>query len=136
MFTIPGEEQWTVILNSATEQWGSYGHDPELDVVRVDVKTETLARSVETMRVGIDHIRDDSAQLTFAWERSGFSVPIEVAVVTQLVPKIKEVMAAPGDSAGARETAERALSVARGIDGELGVEYARMSEALLAGLED
>ena len=88
------------------------------------------------MRVGIDHIRDDSAQLTFAWERSGFSVPIEVAVVTQLVPKIEEVMAAPGDSAGARETAERALSVARGIDGELGVEYARMSEALLAGLED
>ena len=61
MFTIPGEEQWTVILNSATEQWGSYGHDPELDVVRVDVKTEILARSVETMRVGIDHIRDDSA---------------------------------------------------------------------------
>ena len=187
LFTIPGREQWTVILNSAAEQWGSYGHDPALDVVKVEVKNETLAEPVETMRLGIDHIRDDSAQLTFAWERSRFRVPIEVDLVAQLVPKIKEAMAAPGekkpylaaatfycdhdldleqalawintaleqqpdavwlqyrkaliqakagDTTRARESAEEALSLAQGIDGELGAEYSRLSEALLAKLDD
>ena len=187
LFTIPGQQQWTVILNSATEQWGSYGHDAALDVVRVEVKKETLAEPVETMRLGIDHIRNDSAQLSFAWERSGFRVPIEVDLVAQLVPKINEAMAAPGekkpylaaamfyyehdldleqaiawintaleqqpdavwlqyrkgliqakagDTVGARESAAKALSLAQAIDGELGTEYSRLSEALLAKLDN
>lgn len=187
LFTIPGQQVWTVILNSATEQWGSYEHKPELDVVRVEVKNETLPEPVETMRLGIDDIGHDSAQLTFAWERSGFRVPIEVDLVAQLVPKIKEVMAAPGnkkpylaaamfyfehdldlevaiawistaaeqqpdavwlqyrkglihekagDTAGARASAEKALSLAQGIDGELGAEYSRLSQALLARLDN
>jgi hypothetical protein len=187
LFTIPGQQLWTVILNSATEQWGSYGHDPALDVVRVDVKSETLAEPVETMRLGIDHIRSDSAQLTFAWERSGFSVHIEVDLVAQLLPKINQAMGAPGekkpylaaamfyyehdldleqalawintalekqpdavwlqyrkgliqakagDTAGAVASAEKALSLAQGIDGELGTEYSRLSEALLAKLDN
>ena len=34
LFTIPGEKEWTVILNSATNVWGAYSYDEAKDVVR------------------------------------------------------------------------------------------------------
>lgn len=186
LFTIPGEDEWTVILNGAAEQWGSYAHDPQQDVLRVVVDAETLAVPVETMRLGLEHLRDDSAELAFAWETSAFRVPIAVDLVSQLRPRIEAAMAAPGDDKpylaaamfyyehdldldqalewidaalaqqpqavwvqyrkgliqaklgdrdGARESAQKALSMAEAVPGELGAEYKRLSESLLASLE-
>jgi hypothetical protein len=97
LFTIPGEKEWTVILNAAPEQWGSYAYDAGSDVLRVAVDAEALSEPVETMRLGLEHIRNDSAQLAFAWETSGFRVPIEVDIVAQLVPTIEAAMSAPGE---------------------------------------
>ena len=36
MFTIPGEDSWTVIFNSTWEQWGDYKYDSAKDVLRVE----------------------------------------------------------------------------------------------------
>src|SRR5262245_32131965 len=36
LFTIPGEKEWTVILNSGLA-WGAYSYDPKSDVARVKV---------------------------------------------------------------------------------------------------
>lgn len=41
LFTIPGEEMWTVIINEATDMWGSNDYDEAKDVVRVAVKSQT-----------------------------------------------------------------------------------------------
>lgn len=35
LFTIPGDKEWTVILNSSTGGWGAYGYDKANDVARV-----------------------------------------------------------------------------------------------------
>ena len=35
LFSIPGDGEWTVILNSATGGWGSYGYSEDNDVARV-----------------------------------------------------------------------------------------------------
>lgn len=41
LFSIPGEQQWMIILNQATDLWGSNGYDEGKDVVRVGVKSQT-----------------------------------------------------------------------------------------------
>jgi len=41
LFTEPGEQMWTVIINEATDQWGDNGYDKSKDVVRVAVKSQT-----------------------------------------------------------------------------------------------
>ncbi len=185
LFTIPGETEWTIILNAAPEQWGSYGYDTSNDVVRVNVEAQTLREPVETMRLGLDHIRSDSAHLTFAWDTTGFRVPIEVDIVAQLKPQIEAAMtgagndkpylaaamfyyehdvdldkaldwidaalvqqprvwvqyrkgliqAKRGDVRGAKDSAIKALAMAKDVPGELGAEYQRLSEALLESLE-
>ena len=38
LFTVPGENEWTIVLNSVAEQWGAFGYKDAQDVVRVTVK--------------------------------------------------------------------------------------------------
>jgi len=96
LFTIPGEREWTVILNRATEQWGSYAYDESQDVARVTARPVTLAEPVESLTLGLAELRDSSAQLTIAWERTHVAVPLRADLVALLVPKIEAAMAADG----------------------------------------
>ncbi len=37
LFTVPGEAEWTVIVNKVPEQWGAFKHDASQDEARVTV---------------------------------------------------------------------------------------------------
>lgn len=49
LFTIPGEDKWTIIFNSNADQFGHYDYDESSDVLRIEVPSKTLDESVETM---------------------------------------------------------------------------------------
>jgi hypothetical protein len=96
LFTIPGADEWTVILQKAGDQWGAYAYDPKNDVLRVTAKPVALTEPVETFTIDINDIRPDSATLDLTWEKTRVPVAIAVDVVGVLVPKIEAAMAAPG----------------------------------------
>lgn len=41
LFTIPGENEWTIIFNSVWDQWGAYDYDASKDVLRIKVVPKT-----------------------------------------------------------------------------------------------
>jgi hypothetical protein len=41
LFTIPGENEWTIIFNSVWDQWGAYDYDASKDVLRIKVAPKT-----------------------------------------------------------------------------------------------
>lgn len=96
LFTIPGATEWTVILNKATEQWGSYAYDEKQDQVRVKAKPIALAEPIETFEIGIGDLRDTSASLVLSWEKTRVAVKLEVDLKSTLVPQIEAVMAGQG----------------------------------------
>jgi hypothetical protein len=96
LFTIPGRDEWTVILQKATKQWGAYTYDPKGDVARVTVRPVALAEPVETFTIGFNDIRDESATLNLIWEKTRVPVKLNVDVTGTLVPQIEAAMAAPG----------------------------------------
>lgn len=96
LFTIPGKEQWTVILNSDAGQWGAYKYSQAKDVARVTVAPVKLAQPVETMTIEFDDIRDESATLYVAWEKTRVPVSIGVDVATALLPQIEKAMSVEG----------------------------------------
>jgi hypothetical protein len=53
LFTIPEKEQWTFVLNSVAEQWGSYDHDPAKDVAKA-VVTPEKAEPAEVFTISAD----------------------------------------------------------------------------------
>jgi hypothetical protein len=70
LFTIPGEDEWTVIFNETVEQWGAYDYDAEYDALRVTV-TPRAHEMTEAMdfRVG-------DGEVVLMWDE--LAVPIAV----------------------------------------------------------
>lgn len=38
LFSIPGENEWTIIFNNAPDQWGAYKYDESKDALRIKAK--------------------------------------------------------------------------------------------------
>lgn len=60
LFTIPGEEKWTVIFNTNADQFGHYDYDESKDVLRVEVAPKALDESVEVMEMFVKNKEDQS----------------------------------------------------------------------------
>jgi hypothetical protein len=96
LFTIPGTNEWTIIINKNANQWGAFQYDPREDLVRFKVTPKTVADAVETFAIEFNQIRDDSAVLTLDWDKTVVPIQVQVDVVNSLVPQIEAAMAAPG----------------------------------------
>src|SRR4051812_21426162 len=95
LFTIPGEKEWTIIINKGSAQWGAYQYNEKDDLVRVKATPVKLADSVETFTIDFDDIRDESATLDLIWEKTRVPIKLQVDLVSKLVPQIEAAMSAP-----------------------------------------
>lgn len=79
MFTWPGATEWTVALYKDLTIGGNTGaYDKSKEAANFKVKSEKLAKTVETFTISIDDIAADnkSAKLTLSWENT--AVPITI----------------------------------------------------------
>ncbi len=72
LFTVPGENEWTVILNSELGQWGAFGYDKakDKDVLKVKVPAAKTAAPVEQLTITLP----DNG-LVIAWDNTSVTVP-------------------------------------------------------------
>jgi hypothetical protein len=96
LVTIPGEKEWTVILSRVTGEWGAYAYDDKNDQLRVKVAPKTLAEPVETMTIEFANLRDASASLVIAWDKTLVPVKLTTDLVDSLKAEIAEAMAGDG----------------------------------------
>ena len=114
LFAQLGEDEWTIIFTKAPNQWGAYSYNPKDDVARVTAKPVKLAQPVETFTIDINDVRDTSATINLAWEKTHVSVPIEIDTVGMLVPQIEALMAS--DAAKKRYAAAAMFYLDNNID--------------------
>jgi hypothetical protein len=98
LFTIPGETEWTIIINKGADQWGAFQYDQKADLVRFKVTPVTLAEHIETFTIEFNHIRDESAVLNLVWDDVVVPIKLEMDVATKLVPQIEAAMAGEGNN--------------------------------------
>lgn len=77
VFAIPGDKQWTLILNKDANQGGTRKYDKKLDLIRVNV-TPTVAPARERMTFLFANTTDDSTDLVLEWETTRVTLPIAV----------------------------------------------------------
>ena len=78
LHTIPNKDEWTIIFNGTSNQWGSFNYDPAKDTLRVKAKPQLVSESQEWLAFTIDPVGEDSAQVNIRWEK--ISVPFTVKV--------------------------------------------------------
>ena len=92
LFTIPAEQEWTIIINKGAQQWGAYQYDEKADVVRFKSTPAELGWSMETFTIDWNDIRDESATLNLLWEKTLVPIKLKVEVTSVLLPQIDAVM--------------------------------------------
>ena len=97
LFTIPNENEWTIIINKGAAQWGAFTYDQGADLVRFNVKPVKLNDSVETFEIGINDVRDESATINLSWDKVRVPFKVELNTVPDLVAQIEAAMAGPGN---------------------------------------
>lgn len=96
LYTIPGADEWTVILNKVTGQWGAYQYDAANDLVRIKAQPVALANPVETFGIGFADLRDNSATMYLTWEKVRVPVKLEIDTVGLILPRLQAAMAGEG----------------------------------------
>jgi tetratricopeptide (TPR) repeat protein len=97
LFAIPGEQEWTIIINKNTNQWGAFQYHTNDDLVRFTVTPVTLRdTSIETYAIEFNRIHDESALLELVWDKTVVPIRLTVEVAEKLVPQIEAAMAVPG----------------------------------------
>ena len=76
LFTIPGEEEWTIIINKNWDQHLADNYDSADDIVRVQVKPVKLKESIESLTFDVVELDENRAAVSISWD--DISVSFEV----------------------------------------------------------
>ena len=68
-FTIPGKEEWVLILNRNFEQHLTDDYDVAEDVIRIKVKPQILEEPVEALTYEVIPGEENNGRISVAWEK-------------------------------------------------------------------
>jgi hypothetical protein len=93
LFTIPGKESWTVILNKGAKLWGAYEYKKEEDVLRFEVKPRAAAAPKEWMQFRFEALGNDTAEVVLAWESLEVPFTVKVEVTERVLAAARKAIA-------------------------------------------
>lgn len=91
LFTIPGKDNWVIILNTETELWGVDGYNDENDVVRFKTEASTGAAR-ESMSISVEDVTNSGASIVIAWDETTVSFPIAVHTSEMAMANIEKAL--------------------------------------------
>jgi hypothetical protein len=81
---IPGKEDWTIIFNNDSGQWGAFAYDSKKDALRVQAKPQPVPSSQELLVYNFDPVTANTATVNLRWEKVNVPFTVEVKDVKAL----------------------------------------------------
>jgi len=75
LFSIPTKDDWTIILNSDIDYWGSYRYNEDNDVARVSAKSMESKKVIENFSIQFEGTGDNSGVMRLGWDKTVVEVP-------------------------------------------------------------
>jgi hypothetical protein len=92
LLSIPGANEWTIILTKSLDVTNPAAYKPENDIARVKAEAQTLPFSIENFMVGFDNITSTSMQMELIWDKTAVAVTITANIDAKIVADINEAM--------------------------------------------
>jgi hypothetical protein len=86
LYTIPGANEWTIVLSKNLKAQSLADHKAQDEAARVTAKPVMLASPSETFTIGFEDLRTDSASLYLEWDNT--RVPVKLT--TNDVEKVSQ----------------------------------------------
>lgn len=77
LFTIPNGKNWTIILSSKLNVWGSYFYKQSEDVARMDVPVSSSETSIENFSIAFKE-KDGMVHMHMGWGTMRLDVPFAI----------------------------------------------------------
>jgi hypothetical protein len=78
LFTIPGKDEWIIIINKKVKDWGAYTYDEKNDLLRLKVKSTHLAEKQESFTIQFINSTTNSADLRIVWDHTAVATKVTV----------------------------------------------------------
>ncbi len=91
LHTLPTAGDWTIILNSVADQWGSYSYDATKDTLRVTAKPEP-AEHREWLTFEIPEMTTDTAKVVIRWEKVAVPFTVDTKSTERTMAQFKSAM--------------------------------------------
>lgn len=92
LLTIPGENEWTIIITKQTDVTNPSAYKQDQDVLRIPAKPEILPFSIETFTINFADITSNSCKLEIMWDNVYVTADITTDVDTKVMAQIKQIM--------------------------------------------
>ncbi len=92
LFTIPGKDEWTVILNKTAKQWGPYQYKEADDVLRFKVKPHPMAFH-ELLTFVFPAVSAESATVAMVWDKLAVPFTFKVDTVDKVLTQARKAIA-------------------------------------------
>ena len=73
LYSIPGENEWTIIFNKKNNLWGSNGYSEADDALRITAKTEKATSITEKMTFNVS----DAGKVKLMWSDVALDFTVE-----------------------------------------------------------
>jgi hypothetical protein len=91
LLSIPGQNEWTIILYKDTKLGGNVAdYKQENDQLRFTVKPQTNPRAVESFTINFANLKMNAADLEILWDKTIASFTIEAEVDSKVMSQIQE----------------------------------------------
>jgi hypothetical protein len=78
LFTVPGREEWTVIINKNWEQHLTDDYDQKEDVLRLEIKPTDLQHHQERLKYAINELSETEGTINISWDKLMIALPLRV----------------------------------------------------------
>ena len=73
---VPGEKEWTIIINSKLFTWGDYDYDKSKDVMRFNVPVTKTSKEREAFGIAFTG-KNGAGKILLAWENTEIYIDFE-----------------------------------------------------------
>lgn len=92
LLTIPGQNEWTVILTKQLDVTSPAAYKQDQDVVRVTAQAQPMPFPIESFMILFNEVKASTMDMMILWEETAVSVPISVDVDSKVMAQIDEMM--------------------------------------------
>ena len=92
LFSIPGQNSWTIILNKIVKQWGAYSYKKEEDLLRFTVKPVNVKEKRETFTIAFANSTTKTTDMYLVWDHTAVPIHMQTDDDMQITANIEKLM--------------------------------------------
>ena len=92
LFSIPGEKDWTFILNKTAKQWGAYNYKESDDLARIKIPKGKSPKFYETMTMQFIDATNTNCLLQLDWENTELVLHLTTDMDSRVMENIDKAM--------------------------------------------